>query len=980
MAGEAHVFNIAAGDGFSDRLVEGLLLRYGGDPLTMNRVTLLLPTRRGMRAVRDAFLRQTGGRAMLLPRMQAIGDVDEEELLFDPAFDALHGGELLELPPAITGLRRQLLLLHLIARHRGIDPAQAAPLARELADLLDRLQTEDVPLSALEDLVPDDLAAHWQQTLEFLNLLAAPWRALLAAEGCMDQSARRNVLLRAQAERWRLAPPQDPVIVAGSTGSIPATAALIAVVAHLPQGAVVLPGLDMFSNETAWSAVDQSHAQFGLCQLLQRIGVDRTGVQPWRGAADESPRHHLLREALRPTETTEQWRQLPALDATAAAGLVRIDCADAIEEAGVIALSLRRALETAGRSAALITPDRGLARRVAVEMKRWGVAVDDSAGLPLASTPAGSFLRLTAEMLGSALDPIDLLATLKHPLALAGREAGALKAAARDIDRHALRGPRPGPGFDGLAAAMAVARHMTDRARTLLDDLTRHGTEALSLSGREAVDLTDLLSAHVRFAEWLATDRDGQCHLWAGDGGEAAMRFIADLLTAAAGLPVMAAGGYASLLNNLMVGQVIRPAFGLHPRLHIWGPLEARLQQADLVILGGLNEGTWPAGAEADAWLSRPMAAKLGLAAPERRIGLAAHDFAQAACGTEVILTRAAKVDGTPSVPSRWLLRLEQVLTAAGLTLARKPADELRAWQEQLDAAPGPPRPIQAPECRPLLAARPRQMSVTQVETWIRDPYGVYARRILGLRALDPIAADPSAADYGNAVHQALEMFAREYPDEIPADADAALLSMGRKAFGEMLNRPGVRAFWWPRFQRIAAWFLAQEGERRPGILPLATEAKGSLVLPGPAGSFELTAIADRIDRLADGSLGIIDYKTGVAPRESELLRGDAPQLPLEAAIAQSGGFNDVPGTPVSTLSYWRVSGGRQAGEIRDIKADGGDLAEQARQGLINLIAHFDDPETAYRSRPRPAIAPRFSDYDHLARIKEWSAGGPGDF
>ncbi|MBT7634097.1 MAG: double-strand break repair protein AddB, partial [Rhodospirillaceae bacterium] len=288
--------------------------------------------------------------------------------------------------------------------------------------------------------------------------------------------------------------------------------------------------------------------------------------------------------------------------------------------------------------------------------------------------------------------------------------------------------------------------------------------------------------------------------------------------------------------------------------------------------------------------------------------------------------------------------------------------------------------PIQAPECRPPLAARPRQMSVTQVETWIRDPYGVYARRILGLRALDPIAADPSAADYGNAVHQALEMFAREYPDEIPADADAALLSMGRKAFGEMLNRPGVRAFWWPRFQRIAAWFLAQEGERRPGILPLATEAKGSLVLPGPAGSFELTAIADRIDRLADGSLGIIDYKTGVAPRESELLRGDAPQLPLEAAIAQSGGFNDVPGTPVSTLSYWRVSGGRQAGEIRDIKADGGDLAEQARQGLINLIAHFDDPETAYRSRPRPAIAPRFSDYDHLARIKEWSAGGPGDF
>ena len=974
-----NVFTIAPGESFSDRLVEGLLHRHGDDPLSMSRITLLLPTRRGIRAVRDGFLRQSGGRAMLLPIMRAIGDVDEDELLLDPGMDALHGGDLLQLPPGIGALRRQLLLLHLIARHRGVDPAQAAPLARELADLLDRLQTEDVPLSALEDLVPDNLAAHWQDTLAFLNLLGEPWQALLAADGCMDQSARRNFLLRTQAERWRLSPPQDPVIIAGSTGSIPATEALINVVAHLPQGAVVLPGLDEYSDDTAWAAVDQSHAQFGLRHLLQKIGVQREQAAPWLETGEESPRHQLLREAMRPTETTEHWRRLPPLDPGAAAGLVRIDCADPIEEAGVIALCLRQALETPERTAALITPDRGLARRVAVEMKRWGVAVDDSAGLPLAATPSGAFLRLTAEMLGGALNPIDLLAALKHPLALGGRAPGALRAAARDIDRLALRGPRPAPGFPGLAAAMAAARDMPERADTLLDDLTARGGEALSLCGRDEVRLTALLTAHVRFAEWLAMDQDGECRLWAGDGGEAAMRFIADLLAAADGLPAMTGAGYPSLLNNLMVGQVVRPAHGLHPRLHIWGPLEARLQQADLIILGGLNEGTWPAAAEADAWLSRPMAAKLGLAAPERRTGLAAHDFFQAACGSEVILTRAAKVDGTPSVPSRWLLGLEQVLTAAGLALQRKGAEELRAWQEQLDAA-GPAQPIQHPECRPPLGARPRQMSVTQVETWIRDPYGVYARRILGLRALDPIAADPSAADYGNAVHQALERFARKYPDDIPDGAEDALLALGREAFGEMLDRPGVHAFWWPRFQRIAAWFLAREAERRPEILPLATEAEGSLMLPGPAGTFELTAIADRIDRLADGSLGIIDYKTGVMPREAELLRGEAPQLPLEAAIALSGGFKDVPAGAVSTLSYWRVSGGRQAGEIRNIKTDGSELARQAEQGLVDLIALFDNPDTAYLARPRPAIAPRFSDYDHLARIKEWSAGGPGDF
>ena len=975
MTASAKVFTIVAGESFSDRLVDGLLQRFGGDPLSLSRVTLLLPTRRSMRAVRDSFLRQSSGRAMLLPGMQAIGDVDEDELLLDPSF----GRDLLHLPPAITDLRRQLLLLHLIARNRDIDPSQAAPLAKELADLLDRLQTEDVPLSALAGLVPDDLAAHWQQTLEFLNLLADPWQSLMAAEGCMDPSERRNVLLRAQADRWRADPPHDPVIVAGSTGSIPATASLIAVVAELPQGAVVLPGLDTFSDPETWAAVDQSHAQFGLRQLLQRIDVDRDQVMPWLHDAPESPRHHLLREALRPTETTELWRQLPPLPMEAGAGLVRVDCADPIEEAGVIALCMRQALEGAERTAALVTPDRGLARRVAVELKRWGIAVDDSAGQPLAATPPGSFLRLTSEMLIGGLNPIDLLATLKHPLALAGRDPGALKAAARDMDRLALRGPRPAPGFPGLAAAIGAARHMPDRALALLDDLTAHGGEALDLCRAADVSLTDLLTAHIRFAEWLATDSEGQCHLWAGEAGEAAMGFVADLLAAAVGLPTMAGSGYGTLLNNLMLGQAVRPAFGLHPRLHIWGPLEARLQRADLVLLGGLNEGTWPAGADADAWLSRPMAAQLGLGAPERRIGLAAHDFAQAACGGEVILTRAAKVEGTPTVPSRWLSRLEQVLSAGGLALDHKSPAALRAWYEQLDAA-GTPQPIKAPECRPPVSARPREMSVTQVETWIRDPYGIYARRILGLRALNPIAADPAAADYGNAVHAALEQFAKIYPVGIPDDGLDTLLKLGRAAFGELLNRPGVRAFWWPRFQRIAVWFLAREAERRPDILPLVTEARGSMTLNGPAGDFTLNAIADRIDRLADGSLSIIDYKTGVAPTESELLRGEAPQLPLEAAIALSGGFKDLPPGLVSTLSYWRVSGGREAGEIRDIKSDGSELGRMAEQGLLQLIAQFDDLETPYRSRPRPAIAPRFSDYEHLARIKEWSAGGPGDF
>ncbi|MDP6344705.1 MAG: double-strand break repair protein AddB, partial [Alphaproteobacteria bacterium] len=577
-----NVFTIPAGESFADNLVRGLLARHGQTPLELAQVTLLLPSRRGARAVREAFLRQADGRPMLLPMMRAVGDVDEEEL----AFDGLHGGDMLDLPPAIPALRRQLLLAQLIGRQRGIDVVQAAPLARELAALLDRLQTEEVPFSALADLVPADFAAHWRITLDFLRLLEEPWQQLLAAEGGLDPAERRNRLLRAQSRRWRQRPPAGPVVVAGSTGSIPATAELIAVVAGLPGGAVVLPGLDRLADAETWAAVDPCHPQHGMKQLLETIGVDREQVAPWHGSGTAGRRDALLAEALRPTETTERWRHLPALGRDAVAGLARVDCASPQEEAGVIALALRQALETPGRTAALVTPDRGLARRVVAEMLRWGIAIDDSAGLPLAATPPGTLLRLTAVMLVEGLAPIALLAALKHPLARAGGEAGRTRRLVRELDRKALRGPRPAVGFAGLEGAVAAADGVSPAAVELVAELHRRGARVLELVTRPAAALADIVAGHVTFAEWLATDRDGECHLWRGEAGEAAMGFIAELLAAAEGLPPLAGAGYAALLAGLMEGLAVRPAFGLHPRLHIWGPLEARLQSADLLVLG----------------------------------------------------------------------------------------------------------------------------------------------------------------------------------------------------------------------------------------------------------------------------------------------------------------------------------------------------------------------------------------------------------
>lgn len=981
-AGTSRVFTIPAGLPFLDALVEGLRNRFGAASDDLAGATVLLPTRRAVLALRDAFLRQSDGQPLLLPTMLPLGDIDEDELILQAGEDFD-----LDLPPPIPSLRRQLLLMNLVQKMHALQhdeplaAVQAAPLAAELASFLDLMQREDVSLERLQDLVPARYAEHWQRTLTFLQVLAEPWRGLLAAEGAMDPVERRNRVIRARAAQWQAAPPAGPIVAAGTTGSMPATADLLAVVATLPAGMVVLPGLDRDLDEASWLALSDDHPQFGMRELLNRLGLNRKSVADWFDRPPpSSSRTRLVQESLRPSETTESWNDLSALPADAGQGLSRIDCGGEQQEALAIALAMRRTLETPERTAALVTPDRGLARRVAAELKRWQIDVDDSAGVPLMATPPAVLLRLSAEALAEGMAPVPLLALLKHPLCLGARPPGMLRRLARLLDRAVLRGPRLAPGLAPMRAVLNEVKQ-ADRAAALevLDDLERHaGAFADALAGPRH-DLTALLEAHVALAEWLACDEAGATQLWRGEAGEALGSFLNELMDAADQLPPVETAGYPAFLTGLMAGRAVRPRYGQHPRLSIWGPLEARLQQADLLILGGLNEGAWPAVAEVDAWLSRPMRADLGLPAPERRIGLAAHDFVQAATAPRVLLTRAARAGGSPTVPSRWLLRLERVMAKAGLSLSAAEDQPLPLWADMLQDA-GEPRPVEPPAVRPPLAARPRRLSVTRIELWMRDPYAIYARYILGLEALEPIAADAGAAVRGNAIHEALDKFIAAYRDTLPADARDELERFGREAFGRLLERPGIRAFWWPRFLRVADWFIAHEARHRRTHAVLKTEVKGEMELPGPAGPFVLRATADRIDRLNDGSLAIIDYKTGVLPSGKDIERGISPQLPLEAVIASAGGFAGVPPGPVTELAHWKLSGGRKPAEVRDVKGDAMAAARAARHGLMQLIAEFDNPGTPYRARPRPAAAPRFSDYDHLARVKEWSAGGPGDW
>jgi ATP-dependent helicase/nuclease subunit B len=976
---------------FADTLAAGLLARADGAPESLARMTVLLPTRRACRALREAFLRQSGGRPLLLPRLSPIGDVDEEELVLTAGELGGAGAAWSEIPQPISGPRRRLLLARLIMafeKRRGteVTPDQAAWLAADLARLLDEIQTERRDFAGLKSLVPDEFAAHWQHTLTFLGILTAEWPKILADEAAIDPAEHRNRLLAAQAAAWRARPPAHPVIAAGSTGSIPATADLLAVIAALPHGAVVLPGLDRALDDAAWrtAAEAPSHPQHGLARLLAQLGCTRNDVADWGDESAATPfaraRLMLLSAALRPADAPAR-RPGEGLSAELVArafadDVTYLECANPRDEAAAIALLLREALELPGRTAALVTPDRELARRVAAALRRWRIEIDDSAGVPLAATPPVAFLRLVLEATSGSFAPVPLLAALKHPLAAGGLAPAAFRAKVRALELAALRGPRPHAGFAGLADRLG--RRDRD-LRDWLGDLARRLAPLAQALAEPAVPPAALLRVHVQAAESLAADEagGGARRLWAGEAGEAASGLIDELAAALADFPPVPPASYPELLEALIAGAVVRPRHGAHPRLAILGPLEARLQRFDLMILGSLNEGTWPATVAADPWMSRPMRKDFGLPLAERRIGLSAHDFAQAAMAPKLVLTRALRQARQPTRPSRWLLRIEAELEGLGLFADGSP-HKLPAWRSgeyqaiarALDAAPL--RPAARPAPRPPLPARPRRLSVTQVELWRRDPYAIYARHILKLAPLDPLDADPAAADLGIVLHKALAVFAQRLGgDPVPADGFAMLMRHIDDALAELRDRAELRAFWRPRFERIARWFLATESERRmAGIFPLALECKGEVALAAPRGAFTLSGTADRIDRLADGTLAIIDYKSGVVPSRDEIALGYAPQLPLEAAMAENGGFPGVEGT-VAALEYWRLAA--RGGEIKPIKPDLIQaLVTEAWRGLAELIARYDRAETTYPAAPRPARAPRFNDYTQLARTQEW--------
>ncbi|MFD0985536.1 double-strand break repair protein AddB [Methyloligella solikamskensis] len=989
-------------------ILSGDLPQAGGaapDPFDLPDLTIYLPTRRAARGLREAFLAAAGGKTLLLPQIRALGDPEEETLLFSAE---LNEGEGVAGKPAISNLQRRFALMRLILAWEKslpknedqpppITPAQASHLADDLGRFMDEIGREEADISELESLVPEELAGHWAQTIDFLKIVTENWPDYLDENGLVSPAERRRILM--DQERERLAAIGDaPVIAAGSTGTVPATARLLQTIATLPNGAVVLPGLDLALDDESWDALGRhpEHPQAGMWELLRRLEVERFEVATVAGAEPDTRRQARLRlvsEVLRPAETTDRWQALPGDEEIAGAldGVSLIEAPGPQDEAEAIALILRSVVEVPDRKAALITPDRALARRVAARVRQFGLAIDDSAGTPVTRTVPGAFLSLVLDAVDSDFAPPELMALLKHPLTRLGRNAGAMRTVARLLERAAFRDVYLGQGFAGIRAAVTTEPDRPHAARRLkgeeiekvlaLVDELEAAFAPLTGLGREAT-ASAFAEAHAASAEALATDETGTSdRLWLGDAGEALSVFLRDLIAEGGGTTLRAAD-YPAFYRSLLAGQVVRPSRGAHPRLFIWGPLEARLQQTDVVILGGLNEGAWPKPQEPGPWLNRTMRTALGLPAPERRIGLSAHDFAQSLGADHIFLTRSLKVDGVPTVPSRWVQRLTALTEAIAADDALKPTAPWTAWAKMRDHVESF-SPVEQPAPKPPLDARPRRLSVSRIERWIANPYDVYARDILRLEPLPPLgqAADPALR--GKVVHAALSIFAARYPDHLPDDIAATLISIADELFAGLGGAARIEAFWRPHFENFARWFAETEPMRREGVREIVSEVRGSLRLD--AVDFELSARADRIDLREDGTLAIYDYKTGAPPAPKAVDGMHAPQLPLEAAIARLSGFGEIGPHPVSALRYIQASGRRDGGEEREAGQQSPEaLAEEAVVALAGLVKEFDDEARAYEAMRRSGThfgsAYRYDDYAQLARVDEWgNAGGEGE-
>ena len=952
------VFALPVGCDFSQAFLDGLAERLKGQPPeSWAEITIYVNTRRAQRRL-EALL--SAGPACLLPDIRVISDL------------AAAPG----LPAAQSRFIRHLELADLVGAFLDRQPELGARsamfgLAESLAELQDEMAGDGLEFEALERIDPAGLSGHWQRNLAFLSILNT-YEAALAGPMLCGTDARLRAATDALVRQWQDQPPAGPVIVAGSTGSRATTARLMQAVTALPQGAVVLPGFDFTSPPDLWKNLEEEHPQFGFATLGEQLGFSPETMQLWHRVSPASEAtNRLISLALRPAPVTPLWlKEAPELapELPEATGhITLLEAPDPGMEATALAIRLREAVEL-GQRAALITPDRNLARRVAAQLARWGIQPDDSAGHPAKLTPPGIFLRLLAGALGRPLEPVSLMEILKHPLC--GADNAQSRAdhirLARSFEAKALRG---GPAKTELGG-FARWQDKTDGAAGWLANLDRLLTP---LSGATPRPLAQWATLHRHVAEALAGSA-----LWAGENGREVVGVFETLMLGEDHKTSYSASQYRALFSTVLDRLEVQvDPMQAHPDIAIWGTLEARVQRLDLAIVAGLIEGTWPRISGQDPWLNREMRRQAGLRLPERHIGLSAHDFQQALGAPEVVISRCLRDGEAPSVASRWLLRLQNLLGGmpggeAAYNAMKTRGDWLLALANRLEQPESEPRPASRPCPAPPLSARPRRLSVTGIETLIRDPYAVYARHVLRLYPLDPLLPEASPIMRGNVLHNILERFIQASMQALPANPEALYDECVDAVLQAEVPWPSIRALWRHHMMQARGFFLTTEAGRRTHARPFGTEIKGTRMIKGEVFDVELTAKADRIDISPAGGARIYDYKAGTR-KSVKPLKAFSMQLPLEGMIAEAQGFEGLNARQAEALELIYMGDG---GAVVSFGPED-DVMDNTWQRIVEFLNRFQDSNHGYAARIRHDLIDFDSDYDHLSRRGEWQDDDP---
>jgi ATP-dependent helicase/nuclease subunit B len=1036
-----HVFSIPPGVPFLETFVKALLngditpsISDASGPLELARATIYVPTQRAGRALASEFGRAIKTPSALLPRILPLGGLDEQETgtLFDSSSQVDDVDDALA--PAIDDIDRRLILTQLVMewaralRHAVVSvdrsgtpefdrsekfvvassPASAYALAGELGALIDEFIIENVDWSRIDHLSDDSFDKFWAITTQFLKIALHQWPNVLAERGLVDRAARQASLIDAQVARLAASAGNAPVIALGSTGANAATARLLAAIARMEHGAVILPGLDRDLDEETWRLIGETeprlepsftHPQVILKRLLSTLDARRSDVKTIGEASTEVRlREALAAEALRPADATENWRAYRTAHAVefeaALRGVSFIEAADERDEALALALFMRETLETPERTAALITPDRDIARRVAAELARYDIEIDDSGGKPLGLTAVGGLARLLAASAHKEFSAVEVAALLAHPMARFGLDRQRIAELAPLAEIAVLR--VVGRNASGWAPAVETARELAKAAHSYpavqrMSEVEWDAIENLFLridaamkplvSLPQKAPLEARVSAHRECLEAVVAGGDDDRSDATEGVGELLSLFDRLLSAQAAAALQFDAGSYAAFFDRLVNETVVHGLRRAHPRLKILGPLEARLLSADLVLLAGFDEGVWPPQADAGSFLNRSMRRQLGLSPPERRIGQSTHDFAMAFGAQKVVLSRARKRRGTPTVVSRVIARLA-ALSGVAFDACKQRGDAMLKIAAALDH-PKEIRSVERPLPRPPLELRPLRLSVTRIETLRRDPYAVYAERVLNLIPLAPLGYQKGAREIGTAIHAALAQCICDYPKrELPFDARERLLLLAKAELDGFLQDPTFKTFDWPRIEAGLDHALAFERERRTEAREIFVETRGAWTLPLSDGTkFVLSAIADRIEIDESGRASVFDYKTGKPPTNKQVEAGLAPQLTLEAAMMEAGAFERMGKHDVAGAAYIHIGGASDGApqwlEWKDKTFS--DVVSDHRAQLLGLLEQFRDVQTPYPSRPFVEFASRFGDYDHLARVKEWSRGGGDD-